>query len=156
MRSRRSLWSVLPVVAVILAIFADRSGGGLIRRRLRVVPGRGGRLYRHRADGLSGPLRPSGRLVQLRLCPDLRRHRLQGGKLSHQPQIGVWQDIKGAGTFGASAWLDFYSTKLDEETGSGALHEGDYTAYWAYPIEPLSMAVELGWTARTFPQFSGG
>ena len=79
----------------------------------------------------------------------------KGGKLSYQPQVGVWHDTGVAGIFGASAWLDMYDFKLAEESGSGALHEGDYTAYWAYPIQPLSTAVELGWTARTFPQYAG-
>lgn len=80
----------------------------------------------------------------------------KGGRMSHQPEIILRAPAGPAGFLGASAWLDFYAdVRQAGETGGGALHEADYTAFWAWSIQAIRTAVETGWTAQTFPQRRG-
>jgi hypothetical protein len=77
-------------------------------------------------------------------------------KLNHQMTAGVEWDTGAFGSVGFTAWFEWYAAqeKLTPTYG-GHTQEIDYTAYWKYPISPISTTVETGWIAYTFPPISG-
>jgi len=81
----------------------------------------------------------------------------KGGKLSHQVSLAHEHDFGPLGTLGASVWLDFFRNPLSDRNTRAIqdLNEVDYSAYWSHQIDPLATTVTVGWTAQTFPQFTG-
>lgn len=57
------------------------------------------------------------------------------------------------GVFGGAVWFEWYAHQEQLTPWSSSnLQEVDYTIYWAYEIEDISLGIELGWIGYHFPR----